>query len=70
MWQFEDYKEDIKTKNQVTRSKIHISYNLWISLNSFTILGVIIHFISKENKLTHYIITRKDIIEEHTNEQF
>jgi len=64
--QFYDHKEDIKTKIQSARSKIHISCDLWTSPNSLAILGVIAHYISEDGTLQHCTLALKDIISEHT----
>ena len=50
------------------KSKIHFSCDLWTSLNSVAILGVIAHFIAENGELRQPVLGLKEVKDEHTGE--
>jgi hypothetical protein len=66
--QYNDHKEKTKQFIQVSRSKVHISCDLWTSPNSLAILGVVAHFISADNRLQHRVLALRNIDGEHNGE--
>ena len=58
----------MKSKLQATKSKIHIFYDLWTSLNSLVILGIIAYYVDEDSKLQQSNLALKSIIGDHTGE--
>ena len=58
----------MKAKIQSIRSKIYISYNIWISLNSLAILSIITYYIDEERTLQYTNLALKSIIGDYTKE--
>ena|SRR6266536_976630 len=56
------------TKLKTTRSRIHISYDLWTSPNSLAILGIIAHFVDINSNLQAVTLVLKDIIGDYIGE--
>ena len=50
------------------KTKIHISYDLWSSLNSLAILGVIVYYITRDRELRHAVLVLKEINSTYTRE--
>lgn len=50
---------------QVAKSRIHISCDLWTSLNCLAILGIVSYYVTEDGKLEHYTLALKDIDSEH-----
>jgi hypothetical protein len=58
----------MRTKIQAAKSKIHISCDLWTSLNSLAILGIIAHYVNEDGKLQQSNLALRSIIGDHTGE--
>ena len=58
----------MKAKIQSVRSKIYISYDIWILPNSLAILSVITHYIDEEGTLQYTNLALKSIIGDYTRE--
>jgi hypothetical protein len=52
----------------MARTKIYISYDLWTSLNSITILRVTAQFIHEEGRLNSLVLAIKEVEKEHSGE--
>ena len=59
--QFKIEKERIRLRLHGSRSKIHISLDIWTSLNSIPILAIIAHYISEDNRLESSLLALKEI---------
>jgi hypothetical protein len=66
--QFNIEKERVKARVQSTRTRIHLSCDIWTSPSSLPILGVIPHYISEDNTLEHTVLGMKEIIGLHDGE--
>jgi hypothetical protein len=58
----------IKGSLQKSKSKIHITCDLWTSPNSLAILGLVAHFIAENGELRHPVLALKQLKEEHSGE--
>lgn len=65
MRQYEDQKEKVKQRIQSAKTRIHISCDLWTSLNSLAILGLVGHYVTEYDQLEHHMLALKDIGSEH-----
>lgn len=65
MRQYEVQKEKVKQRIQSSKSRIHISCDLWTSPNSLAILGIVAHYVTEDGQLEHHILALKDIDSEH-----
>ena len=65
MRQYQAQKEKIKQGIQSTKSRIHISCDLWTSPNTLAILGIVAHYVTEDCKLEHHTLALKDIDGEH-----
>ena len=59
--QFKIEKERIRLRLHSSRSKIHVSLDIWTSPNAIPILAIIAHYISKDNKLESSLLALKEI---------
>jgi hypothetical protein len=59
--QFRIEKERIRLRLHSSRSKIHVSLDIWTSPNSIPILAIIAHYISEDNKLESSLLALKEI---------
>jgi hypothetical protein len=65
---FQSEKVRIKGSLQKSKSKIHITCDLWTSPNSLAILGLVAHFIAENGELRHPVLALKQLKEEHSGE--
>ena len=65
---FQSEKAHIKGSLYSTKSKVHITCDLWTSPNSLAILGLVGHFIAENGELRHPVLALKELKEEHTGE--
>ena len=71
LWVLNQYaieKERIKLLLHSARFKIHISLDIWTSLNTLPILGIVAHYISEDNELEHAVLAMKEIQGSHEGE--
>ena len=61
MQQFEIEKGRIRIRLQNSKTKIHLSLDIWTSLNNKPILGVVAHYISESRALEHVVLAMKEI---------
>jgi hypothetical protein len=66
--QYNIEKDHIQQRLHASRFKIHISLDIWTSLNSLPILGIIAHYISEDNKLESAVLALKEIQGAHDGE--
>jgi hypothetical protein len=66
--QFEAQKSKVKGLLQRSKTKIHISCDLWSSPNALAILGVVAHYITGDGELQHSVLALKEIDGDHTGE--
>jgi hypothetical protein len=59
--QFRIEKERIRLRLHSSRSKIHVSLDIWTLPNSIPILAIIAHYISEDNKLESSLLALKEI---------
>jgi hypothetical protein len=68
MRQFEIEKEKIKVHLQNTKTKIHLSLDIWTSPNNKPILGFVAHYISDSGVLKQVVLAMKEIEGNHKGE--
>jgi hypothetical protein len=68
MRQFEIEKEKIKVHLQNTKTKIHLSLDIWTSPNNKPILGIVAHYISDSGVLEQVVLAMKEIEGNHKGE--
>ena len=51
-------------------SKINFSFDVWTSPHHHGILGVILHFVSKDHGLQHIVVALQELDGTHTGENF
>jgi hypothetical protein len=64
LWVFRQYdieKERIRLRLQCSRTRIHITCDIWTSPNSLPILAIIGHYISEDNQLESSLLALKEI---------
>lgn len=66
--QYETQKAKIKASLKKSKTKIHISCDLWSSPNSLAILGIVAHFITGDGELRHVVLALREIDGAHTGE--
>lgn len=66
--QYNIEKDRIRLRLHSTRTKIHLSLDIWTSPNSLPILGVIAHYISEDNQLESTTLALKEIQGSHDGE--
>ena len=59
--EFKKVKDQVKTVLTKSRSKIHISFDIWTSPNRTPVLGVCAHFLSPSLELKHPLLTLRFI---------
>jgi hypothetical protein len=59
--QFRIEKECIRLRLHSSRSKIHVSLDIWTLPNSIPILAIIAYYISEDNKLESSLLALKEI---------
>jgi hypothetical protein len=68
LWMYSVEKGRIQQKLQSALLKIHFTVDLWTSLNSLAILGVIGHYIPESGLLQHLILALKELDGTHSGE--
>jgi hypothetical protein len=66
--QFEIEKGRIRIRLQNSKTKIHLSLDIWTSPNNKPILGVVAHYISESGALEHVVLAMKEIEGSHIGE--
>jgi hypothetical protein len=66
--QFEIEKEKVKNQLAKSRTKIHLSLDIWTSPNNKPILGVVAHYITDSSVLEHTVLALKEIEGNHKGE--
>jgi hypothetical protein len=61
MQQFEIEKGRIRIRLQNSKTKIHLSLDIWTSPNNKPILSVVTHYISESRALEHVVLAMKEI---------
>jgi hypothetical protein len=68
MDEFEGMRLQVKNELSVAKSRIHISFDLWTSLNGYAICGICAHFVSSNNRNCNALIAMKRLKRRHGGE--
>jgi hypothetical protein len=72
-WTLRTYENErlrVQQKVQSALSKVHFTIDLWSSPNSLAILGMIAHYISENEDLTHSVLALKELEGKHSGKDF
>jgi hypothetical protein len=66
--QYKAYKQRVKKNVSEAQSKIHISCDLWTSINDLLILVVILYYVDKNTNIRRTVISIKEVDGSYTGE--
>jgi hypothetical protein len=65
---FERRKEAVKEDLLLSKSKVHISFDLWTSTNKLAMLGVVAYYLTKDLTARSLLIGFREVVGAHSNE--
>ena len=65
---FEKTKNKIKNMLRKSREKIHLSFDIWTSLNGYVLVGIVSHFVDNDYQVRAILLVIREVYREHTSE--